>query len=231
VSHGATIAQERDERLIAAALRVYRRYQLEIVEGLHLCPWAARARLDGQVREQVLLIRHPDVDATVDAVTTIADDAQFEIGLLIFPRLQLSRADFERFVARVREEDTRRTGDARGGVRMAMAAFHPDASADLANAERLVPFLRRSPDATIQLVRRTALDRVRAGDDAHGTGMVDLTTIDLAAFLAAPPQPPIHERIAAHNLATVKERGSAAVEALLADILRDRDESYAALGD
>lgn len=226
-----------DERLIAAALRVYRRYQVEIVEGLHLCPWAERARLEGRVREQVLLLREPDVEAAADALAGITAAPGIEIGLLIFPRLRLARADFERFVGRVRDEDVRRAedgidaGNARRGVQMALAAFHPDAEPDLRKAERLVPFLRRSPDPTIQLVRRAALERVRVGDGAHGTGMVDLSTLDLDALLAASPQAPIHERVAVHNLATVTTLGADAVEEILADIRRDRDESYAALGE
>lgn len=174
--------------------------------------------------------------AAASAATRVADASGIEIGLVIFPRLRLGRAEFERFVGEVREEHARRerarTEPGRhGGGRLAMAAFHPDAVPELSKPSRLVPFLRRTPDPTIQLVRLASLDRVRANDPAHGTGVVDLRTLDLAAFLATPPQPPIHERIAAHNLDTVKSRGVEAVEALLADIRRDRDATYAALGE
>jgi len=237
VDEGPPTPAPEDAALVAAALRVYRRYQREIVEGLHLCPWAARARQEGQVREEVILGRTPDVADAAAAATRVADASEIEIGLLIFPRVRLARAEFERFVGEVREEHTRREqarmapNRRHGGGRLAMAAFHPDAAPELSKASRLVPFLRRTPDPTIQLVRLSALDRVRANDPAHGTGVVDLRTLDLAAFLATPPQPPIHERIAAHNLDTVQSLGVEAVEALLADIRRDRDATYAALGE
>lgn len=237
MSEAASALSEREQALVAAALRVYRRYQVEIVEGLGLCPWAERARLDGHVRERVVLLREPDPLAAVDALTALIEDPQVEIGLLLFPRLRLGRLDFERFVARVRAEHTRRdeapedAGGVRGGARMALAAFHPDAPPELAEAARLVPFLRRSPDPTIQLVRRSVLESVRATDQAHGTGLVDLATLDVAAFLAAPAQRPIHENVAAHNLATVTRLGPDAVEAILRDIRTERDALYEALGE
>src|SRR5262249_32562635 len=43
------------------AVRVYRRYQIEIVEALNLCPWAERARLEGRVREVVSDFRSDDL--------------------------------------------------------------------------------------------------------------------------------------------------------------------------
>ena len=60
------------------------------------------------MREAVLLSPLPEVAPAADAVTAIADAMDVEIGLLIFPRLRLSRGEFERFVGLVREEHTRR---------------------------------------------------------------------------------------------------------------------------
>ena len=45
----------RESALRSEALRVYRRYMLEVVEGFTLCPWAAAARRDGHVVECVIL--------------------------------------------------------------------------------------------------------------------------------------------------------------------------------
>ena len=57
------------------AVRLYRRYQLEIVEACGLCPWALRARLDGKVRERVLAQGDgTDVSTAVAAVHELVAD-------------------------------------------------------------------------------------------------------------------------------------------------------------
>ena len=215
-----------DARWVEEALVVYRRYATEVVEGLKLCPWALPARKAGRVREKVLLLESPDVHAAAAAAAAVARDESIDIGLLIFPKLELSRQDFERFVARIREVDT--AFHAPASAPMAMAAFHPDAEPNLESAERLTPFLRCTPDPTIQLVRTTALDSVRSNDE-HGSALVDLSTIDLATFLATPPKAPMHERIAETNLATVRAKGVDEVRALLRDIRDERNRRYEAL--
>jgi hypothetical protein len=223
----------RDDRaaaLEAEALRVYARYQREIVEGLRLCPWAEPARRAGRVRQRVLLDERPGPARLLEALDAFADDASVDIGLILLPRVRAGRADFERMVARLREFDRQRALGGGPPVRMAMAAFHPEADVDLRSPERLVPFLRRTPDPTIQLVRRSVLDDLRARDRAHGTAMVDPTAIDLATFLATPPAKALHERVAEHNLATVRSLGAAEVERRIAAIRADRDAAYAALG-
>ena len=67
------------------AIRLYRRYQAEIVEALNLCPWAERARLEGRVRETVLFCTTLDEEPTLDAIDSLARDPAVEIGLLLFP--------------------------------------------------------------------------------------------------------------------------------------------------
>jgi hypothetical protein len=226
---------DRDARLRAEALRVYRRYAIEIVEALGFCPWAEKARRDGAVREVVLLPSVADaaVDAALSAMDAIADEPTIEIGLLIFPRLPLDRLAFERLVGRVRERDAARR--APSPIPLAMAAFHPEAEADLSAPARLTPFVRRTPDPTIQLVRQATLDAVRRNEQA-GTAFFDasklaaLSAEDLEALLAPPPAP-LHERVSRQNLETVQRSGVAAIERILADIRADRDRSYAAIGE
>lgn len=210
-----------EERLVAEALRVYRRYQMEIVEGLRLCPWAERARREGAVVERVLLTPVPDVALTLTALSELEGYAHVEIGLLLFPCVSVDRKDFERFVAAVTQADADRREP--GNVPFALAAFHPDAPVDASVPDRLVPFLRRTPDPTIQLVRMSALDRVRRGD-AEGTQFVDVRF-----FMDQPPQLDglsLRNRIARANLDTVKRVGIEEVERRFLDIRRDRDESY-----
>ncbi len=107
---------------------------------------------------------------------------------------------WEKFAEQVRRS--------RGGF--LAAAFHPDYPAPeggatnggAAAAARLVPFIRRTPDPTLQLVRASLLDGLRGQ---------------------------VSDDVARDNQATVTARGLAALDALLTDIRRDRDASYARL--
>lgn len=208
--------------LTEEALRLYERYQREFVEALGICPWATRARREGRVRPEVVLDADPGVEPVVDTVRRLGDDPRVDVGLLLFPRVEWPRPRFERFVSDVREADARR-----GPVVMALAEFHPHAPADPATGPRLVPFLRRTPDPTIQLVRRTLLERVRAGE-SHGTGFISPAVLD-SLKLTEESRAPLHERVAEANLQTVQQRGLDRVQALLDDIRRDREATYARL--
>ena len=213
------------ERLIAEARRIYLRYATEVVEGLGFCPWAREAREQGRVAVEVIVGAEL---APTDALPVLAGlSGQTDIGLLVFPEMTLDRMAFARFTAALREADGERLG--RGHTAFALADFHPNAPAILDSPERLIPFIRRSPDPTIQCVRRSALDAVRLGDGG-GTTFVDPATFakgleDLEASVE-----PLNRRVARANLRTVEREGLAAVEARLSDIRRDRDASYARLG-
>jgi hypothetical protein len=220
------MGNEQRRRVIEEALRIYRRYQLEFIEALNLCPWAERARLDGHVSETVLLDCNDFVNDTLAAMDDFAARPAVEIGLVIFAGLRCSRAQFEQWVAATVEADRQRhtlTSPA-----FALAAFHPDAEPVTSHAERLIPFLRRSPDPTVQLVRTSSLERVREGS-VEGTSFVDPASLD---FSMPPPkrQRPLRERIAGANLKTIERVGLEQAEALLQDIFADRDRSYRALG-
>ena len=67
-------------------------------------------------------------------------------------------------------------------------------------------FLRRTPDPTLQLVRTSVLRR------ATGEG------------------PQVSDDVTRRNFEGVSARGVAALEGVLRDLRRDRDESYARLG-
>jgi hypothetical protein len=60
----------------------------------------------------------------------------------------------------------------------------------------------------------------------HGTGFVDLASVDLRAFLAIPIPDSVSERIADNNREKVIEVGVPALQAVLDDIFRDRDETF-----
>ncbi|MFI5303057.1 MAG: hypothetical protein ACHREM_33625, partial [Polyangiales bacterium] len=94
--------EERDALLTTEALRVYRRYQIEIVEGHSFCPWAMRARKDGEVKERLVLSESPTQAEVLEVIESVAADTSIVIGLVIFPRLMLERLPFEHFVSDVR---------------------------------------------------------------------------------------------------------------------------------
>jgi hypothetical protein len=214
-----------EERLTSEALRVYRRYQMEIVEALGLCPWAVRARLDHKVVSRVILQRDASLDPSLAAISDVAKNAKAEVVILIYPRFAKARSEFEQFVARLRDADAKR--HPLGEIPFVLAAFHPIASPDTADPERLVPFLRRSPDPSIQLLSSAVIERIR--DTApQGTQFVDAAT-QLDALLGPAPVS-LRDRIAKANLTTVQKLGLDVFEARIRDILRDRDESYRALG-
>jgi len=203
-------------------LRLNRRYLAEVVERYSLCPWALRSRAEGHVGEYVFQQETPDdLAASVAAIDSLAAHPNVEVGS--YPRWfeRLGRLDFEHFARRLRALDADR--HEAGAAPFAMAAFHPDASPHLDDPERLIPFLRRSPYPTLQLVRASALERVRGGEE-EGTAFFDLAVLGVPAALPASP-PSLRERIARRNLETVREVGVETVEAALGDIFQDRDRT------
>jgi hypothetical protein len=228
-------ASERDNELEraleAAARKVYARYQREIVEGFNFCPYALRAREDGAVRVEVCLEADPSHETVLAMADALAQDSAVEIGLLLFPRVFIERLPWQRWVGELHALDA---ATPRPLAKLfAAAAFHPDAEPDTASPARLVSFIRRTPDPTIQLVRLSVLQRMRARDPAETTFVAPQ---DLDAYMKSlkenPPESrlPLHERIARANLETVRAQTPEHVRAILDDILRERDEAYAPLG-
>lgn len=213
------------EVLRAEALRIHTRYVVEVVEGLGFCPWAKPAREQGRVLTRVRLADESALESVVEQVSQLEQDSACEIGLLVFPELTVGRIEFQHFAAAVRAGYDPRAG----GEPFALADFHPDATPRLDSPAELVPFIRRSPDPTLQLVRRSALAAVRRGD-GPGTRFVDVSTLSFGPEALAPQPAPLHERVAAANLRQVETLGVEQVLALMTDIERDRDQSYARLG-
>jgi hypothetical protein len=213
------------QRWIDETLRLYTRYQTEFVEAFDLCPWAKRARLDGQVQVCVCLDDGLNVEAALSQLDTwVANDA-IEIGILIFPACSVERDEIERFATRCMAADAARLG--LQSPQFVLAAFHPAAPLVLDPAERLVPFLRRSPDPTLQFVRARALQRVRRGETT-GTQFVDPSSLDFAN-LWKPSGPSLRERIMAANRDTFLRVGTPEVNRVLDAVLEDHRCSRAQL--
>jgi len=207
------------------AVRLNRRYVVEIVERFGLCPWADRARREGRVAEVVFEQTSSELFApSLERMLELEAETAIDVALFIYPRIGLKRLEFEHFARRMRGLDADRHAPER--IAFAIAAFHPDAEAVLATPDRLVPFLRRTPDPTLQLVRDSTLSRVRG--DFHGTSYFGPELL-FASSVPAPPEPDVRERIARTNHETVTRLGVEALEAAFQDILRDRDETRARL--
>ena len=205
--------------LCTEALRVNARYVEEVVIGWGLCPWAAQAWRGGAVARRVLVepaleaatAPAPDHAADIAGVLAFIDELDSHpatsIGLAIFPRAKQTAAGWGTFAERVRRADRARRPSG-GAAPFLLAAFHPGSGAGAAAARdpgALVSFLRRTPDPTLQLVRASLLDGLaRQGRDLSG-------------------------EIARANFAAVSARTPAALDALISDIRRDRDSSYARL--
>jgi len=214
-----------EQALAREALRLNARYVSEVVERFGLCPWAERARREGRVKTLVLLQDSPTLfEPSLSSMAELAADETVEVAMLVYPRLDLGRLDFEHFGRQLRQLDAQRYEVS--SIPLAMATFHPDASPDMTDAERLIPFLRRTPDPTIQLVRYSVIERAR-GQFSEGTEFYHPGLHDLDRLEKKPIR--LREQIALNNLESVREAGLEAFEAVLSDIRRDRDETYGAL--
>jgi hypothetical protein len=209
------------------AARLHDRYQREIVEACGLCPWAERARVSDAFRARILLQTDGrTAEPSVAAIASLAGDDAADVAVLIYPRFRPARVEFERFVAEVREADAAR--HPLGCIPFVFAAFHPDAVPDASDPERLIPFLRRTPDPTIQLLRTALLDRVRSATP-QGTQFVDLKSLELLNAELGVPGVPLRQRIARTNHATVERMGIGEMTRRMDAIIDDRRRTYRAL--
>jgi hypothetical protein len=215
-----------DEALAREAKRLFRRYTVEVVEGLNMCPWAETARRRSQVSESVDLAVAPDVAAGAAWARRLGEDPAVEIGFLIGPRVKATRAEFVAHVQAVRDAYARAPG--RGGVRMAMVAFHPEPEPEPANALAIINLIRRCPDPTIQAIRLSTLEELRQRDNT-GKRFMPMRAA-LALPLDAPVRRPLHEVVAEANEQTVARLGVDEMVAILEAIHRDRAVTYRALG-
>lgn len=202
--------------LRSEAERLLWRYVVEVVEAFGLCPWARRARERGEVRVEVLTSDDPlgpSRRAIVAAAARIAGDPQAVMGMVVLANAPLTPYDLRR-----RREDVM---DARIQPAIAVADFHPDAALDQQTAARLVPWLRRTPDPTLQIVRLDVLDALKP---SAMPGLAAQAEILAGKLVEMPPS--TSDQIAAMNLETVK-LGADDLAEVVADILADRDRSYA----
>lgn len=220
-------------RLEHESKRLCMRYVNEIVLPYNLCPWAAPA-LRNQTVELFVIQEELAPGETWDAalqkslelLRRAAERPEQELILLLFPRCTLDRLSFDAYLRELRER-LRPSTPPTASSSFALAAFHPDAPRDTGSPERLIPFLRRSPDPLIQAVQSSILERLETTRPS-GTGFVSPS--DVLALLSRAPDPePLRLRIAKTNLATLERVGFERVEAELEAIHEDRARTYARL--
>lgn len=189
-----------------AALARSDRYLREFVEALRMCPFAKGCREDGRLHRQVLF-EGDDVQHALQAI-----EPHVEVALFLFPlaaagSLEAARA-FEAFGRDVRERMPKPAA-------FYCVAFHPNLPRDLRDAHRAVPFVRRSPDPTLQFVRIATLDAVRG---ASGDRYVDPSKVTPELLASLHAEESLSDRIAADNLRTILREGPDELERALRTI-------------
>lgn len=207
----------------AEARRIYFRYALEVVEAFTFCPWARSARESGSVRCNIVLGREPTIDALLAELEAADARESIDVTLLVMPQCDYDRVALRHLTAKLHARYEERSG--RGKTQLAIADFHPMAPLDASSPARLVPFIRKSPDPTLQLIRHAALDAARRNAQ-EGTRAATLEMM-LKGLLK---DEPAHARIANANFRTLERVGSPAIQSVLEDIARDRRASYDRLG-
>jgi hypothetical protein len=142
-----------------------------------------------------------------------ADDEAVEVAFVIAPRFTGGAdafADWATSIAEPLDEV------------FLTAPFYPSAS-DSAGS---IQFLRQTPDPTVQLVRRTSLEQIRAQDPPHYRDIFEVDLRDLGAKKA--PQT-VAASVVSHNERMIEREGRAEIQRVVDDIRRDRERSYARL--
>ncbi|MBP48173.1 MAG: hypothetical protein CMH53_09580 [Myxococcales bacterium] len=223
---GKTASQQSDARRQAESWVTSRNdsYLHSFVEAFGVCPYAARCRTDGKLLRKISWIDDPEQITSrllpaVDALESAAQQHEVEVALLVCPSLsRLSAARFSKCHEALRSAYEQRHRKPAFYV----VPFHPDQRHKVISASGLVPFWRRSPDATFQFVSVDLLHRLRRGDQQRDPS-------HLALQLAASGLPPeeilrelermphslsTSERVASNNLLTFRQHHHALEDAL-----------------
>ena len=211
--------------LEAEVLRINLRFNVEVIEAFTVCPYARGSRNTGTSHRRVAWLRELDVEAFLAIVEDVEKDETGEVAQVVLPLLRVSVEAFLEFAAEMGRRNAARKP---GRPAFVHAAFHPELPYATDAAPRLVPFFRRSPDPTIQLVRLGVLDAIHEGKP-RGTQFFDGPPEAILKMLSEKPES-VTDRITRENhenaLAGDLERIAAVVE----DIARDRQRSYARFG-
>ncbi len=204
----------------AAVRRLLERYLIEVVEAWGLCPWAHLARVRGELAIDIHWGPGCEPAAACELARRGLSRPGARVIMLVFPELGPELTGGVPAIEALRDAVALRLPEA--GV----AAFGPHGGLDLSSPAKLVPLLRRSPDPMLQLVPFSILDELRTQLTPPELGQ----QARVLAGLAAPPAPSVIENIARRNHAVVSPDGADRLLRVLAELARDRAESYPAAG-
>jgi hypothetical protein len=201
------------EALTREALRLHGRYHRELIERFSVCPWAKPARDSGRTHAHVVTQASCGAEDLLPVLMQWAADETVDVAFVIAPRFTGGADAFADWAMSV--------GEPQSDVFL-NAAFYPSAP-DSAGA---IHFLRQTPDPTVQLVRRTRLEEIRAQDPPHYTDIFDL---DLRQLEADRAPRTVAASVLAHNERMIDREGKAEIQGILDDIREDRERTYARL--
>jgi hypothetical protein len=202
-------------------LRINDRFNLEIIEGNKICPYARGARQAGSSVREVCPIDEARVPAVIAVLEGLEARSEIEVAQVIFPLLPLDAGAFQEFASEVGRANAGRTA---GRPLFVQAAFHPELEYSTATPHRLVPFFRRSPDPMIQFVRLSVLDGLHEGR-ARGTMFFDGSMADLQAMLSTRKES-VTERITRENHAAAVAGALQVLAGIQDEIRADRAQAY-----
>lgn len=191
---------------MTTALERNDRYLIEFVERYTLCPFARRCRETGKLLRRVVLPE--ELEGELRSIEALPEGT-VEVALLICPETREGPQEWEQRVAALRAQTTK----------FHCVAFHPELPRDLSDPHRAVPFIRRSPDPTVQLVNVAVLDEIRSGREG-GSRFVDTRTLTVAQLVALTSAMGLSDAIAEQNLATLHAEDPDVLEELLASMQR-----------
>ena len=201
------------EALAREALRLHERYHHELIERFSVCPWAKPARAAGRTRAHVVVDASCSPEVLRPVLAEWAADATVDVAFVIAPRFTGDAdafADWATSIAQVQ------------GEAFLTAPFYPRVPGSAGS----IQFLRQTPDPTVQLVRKSRLEEIRAQDPPHYTDIFDLDLRELEAN-NAPRE--VAASVVAHNERMIEREGRAEVQRILDDIREDRERTYARL--
>ena len=195
------------EALVREALRLQERFQREVIERFSICPWAKAARLEDRIRAHVVVNAPCEPSELRPIVDEWASDTAAEVAFIIAPLFDAGPESFEKWTAAI--------GELRADVFLS-ASFHPDPLEPTGT----VHFLRQSPNPTVQLVRRTRLEAIRAQDPPHYTDIFDL---DLRALQTSKAPRTVAASVLAHNEQLLRREGRAALQKIIDQLRAGQD--------
>lgn len=230
VPFNARTREQFEAALHREAHRLCMRYIYEVVLPFGLCPWAEPALSDHRVEIAVItddFSVDDGIASSASRVRALLDRVadSIDLVLIVLPRWHRSRVEMDGLLREFRNlpspmSHTQSESD------FAVAAFHPVAPFDTGSPERLIPYLRRSPDPLVQAVRNRALTGIEAQRQT-GTAFVSLADItgSVRPGQARPPKS-IRTKIAEANMKTVLENDAESFERAITAICRDREQTY-----